>query len=309
MAFVAVLSILFFPKSSNGCDACGCSSGGNFVGLLPQFNKKFVGLRLKNNLFKVNPENFTGLGSHDDDHHHQLPHQNNYTTTELWARFYPAKRLQLMMFVPFSVNTKTEDGQTEQIKGIGDMSALLSVVVFNTTDSLEDNFRHALLLGAGVKLPTGKYQQRDDQKVAYVPNFQVGTGAYSLLMNVIYTARLGKFGFNSNLSYSGNGTAETDYHFGNTFNTAQTIFYWIKTKHISLIPNAGIFYENAKVDTQYDSPQPYTGGRNTYGTFGSEFYFGRFALGGNYQLPINKQHNNEAPISTSRFFATFSVVF
>lgn len=137
----------------------------------------------------------------------------------------------------------------------------------------------------------------------------MGTGAYSLLVNVIYTARLGNFGYNSNLTYSYSGTAETDYHFGNNFNTSQAVFYWIKTKYLSLIPNVGVFYENAKTDMQFGIQQALTGSTNTYGTFGSEFYFGRYTMGVNYQRPMNKQRSNEAPMTNTRFLASFSVVF
>ncbi|UII25703.1 hypothetical protein LVD15_20705 [Fulvivirga maritima] len=33
------------PKETKACDVCGCSLGSNYMGILPQFNKNFVGLR------------------------------------------------------------------------------------------------------------------------------------------------------------------------------------------------------------------------------------------------------------------------
>ncbi len=291
--------------SSFACDACGCSSGGNFVGLLPQFNKKFVGVRFKNSLFNVDPTTLQGL----HDHSNQFAHTNSYSTTEVWARFFPAKRLQVMAFVPFGMNNKSENGVHEEISGIGDMSAIASYVVFNTTDSLENSFRHAFLLGSGVKLPTGKYQQRDAGKVLYAPGFQIGTGAYSLLFNGIYTARLNKWGVNLNTSYSLNGTAENDYHFGNSLSGAATVFYWLKGKEFTILPNAGIFHDRAAADKQYGVEQALTRRGHDYLTMGTEFYIKRYALGVNYHVPVTKQDPTHSPISNGRVFATFSVVF
>lgn len=303
---IIFLAILFLVSLDLlACDACGCSSGGNFVGLLPQFHKKFVGLRYKSSYFNVDPTKFHGLADHSD----QLPHKDTYSVTELWARFYPAKRLQLLAFLPYGVNTKTEGGVTDEIKGVGDMSAILSTIIFNTTDSLEHNFRHALLVGAGVKLPTGKYQQRDTSKVLYAPAFQIGTGAYSFLLNVIYTVRYKNFGLNSNVTYSYNGKAENDYRFGSNFSAANSLFYWIKLNNVSVIPNTGIFFQDFAKDVQYSTYQALTGGRHLYGILGCEVYFSRFALGITYQAPMVKQSPIETPISDGKMVASISVVF
>ncbi|MES2628417.1 MAG: hypothetical protein V4616_05560 [Bacteroidota bacterium] len=304
MLLLLLLGITGIP-AAKACDACGCSSGGNFVGLLPQFNKKFVGIRYKNSLFSVDPSKLQGLDAHND----QFEHKDSYTTTELWARFFPAKRVQLMAFVPYSVNSKTENGTTNTISGIGDMSAIASYVVFNTTDSLDHRFRQAFLLGGGVKLPTGKYQQRDNDKVLYPQPFQVGTGAYSLLINGIYTARIDKWGFNLNANYSVNGKAENGYHFGNNLSAAASFFYWYRGREFSLIPNVGLFSESSRPDTQYNVDQVLTTKDHSYLTLGNEFYFYRYALGFNYHLPVGVQNPTSSPVSNGRVFATFSVVF
>ena len=42
--FTLLLIFISF-SAAEACDVCGCSLGGNYFGILPMFNKNFVGIR------------------------------------------------------------------------------------------------------------------------------------------------------------------------------------------------------------------------------------------------------------------------
>lgn len=272
------LFLLLFLSMSSSLFACngGCPSGGGYLGIVPQFSKNFVGLRYRYRGFSVN-------GSE----HGQLVNnvRHSFQTTELWGRFYPAKRIQLFVFLPFQMNTETEGKTTSYLEGIGDVSFIATYNVINTGDSLDQDWKHNLLLGGGLKLPTGKYQQRDEGKQMYPIYFQSGTGAYSVLFNAIYTVRYNKIGLNTDFNYRYNGKNELDYSFGNLMTASASLFYWLNLGSVAVLPSVGTYIENAKRDIEYGYYLNDTGGTLGYVSLGADIYSGRLAIGVNIQKP------------------------
>lgn len=64
------------PQSA-ACDVCGCGVGSYYMGILPDFNKRFIGLRYQQNRLQ------THLGSNGI----RTPNSTNetYRTMELWG--------------------------------------------------------------------------------------------------------------------------------------------------------------------------------------------------------------------------------
>src|SRR6185436_19668942 len=104
---------------------------------------------------------------------------------EVWGRFYPTKRLVIFAFIPLSQNVRQETNTTVRIQSIGDISAQANYMILNTGDSLSRSWKQTWMAGAGIKLPTGKYQQRDADRTMLPLPFQIGTGAYSFKLNTI----------------------------------------------------------------------------------------------------------------------------
>lgn len=300
-SFLFLISF-FVTTSSYACDLCGCGNGGSFFGILPQAHKSFVGLRY-------------GYKSYDS--HIKTPNlqtHEDFWKTELWFRTYPIKRVQLLAFVPYLFNKQTilQTGNQLDLQGLGDMTLLANYNVFNTlTDTIPHRFDHNLLIGGGVKLPTGKYQYDalNDSEVANA-NFQLGTGSTDFLLNLVYTLRHKAWGLNYDVTYKINTQNKNDYHFGNRFTTNLSLLYFHHlSDNITLIPNAGVTYESAPKDTQNEVPNANTGGNALLASVGLEGYIHQFSAGINYQNPLAQDLVNGDLRANQRLNVHFTFLF
>lgn len=263
------------------CDLCGCSNGGSFFGILPQGHRGFLGVRYR----------YASFNSHLNSAY--LSSREQFRTAELWGRFYPAKRVQVMAFVPyqFSQQTLLNTGDVTPLRGLSDITTLAHYNVINTfmDDDSVHVVNHNLLVGGGVKLPTGRYRY-DENSLSDVanPNFQLGTGSIDWIANVIYTARYKNWGMNADVSYRMTTTNPNGYRFGNRLNTSASVFYLASLGKKSIMPNAGVFVEQAGHDIRDGVMNKQTGGYATYFNLGTELYLNKLSLGVSYRRPVSQ---------------------
>ena len=93
MVFALIMLSINYGKS---CDACGCSVSSGGLGLLPQMQYNFVGMRWQRTVFRSH-EGYD-KGNETIDQFDQL---------ELWGRYYLGNRFQLAAVVPYKMNTRT----------------------------------------------------------------------------------------------------------------------------------------------------------------------------------------------------------
>lgn len=260
------------------CDACGCSVNANYFGILPQFNKHFIGVRVTQSNFNMR-HTPTLFPKPNVNYTEQL---NRY---EVWGRYYLTNRIVGFISLPVQYNARTDQGQTTTYKGIADAMLMVNYVMINTGDSGKFNWRNTLMAGGGVKLPTGRFDEN-------IPaTTQTGTGTFDYNINVIYTLRYKNWGLNTDATYRINGSNST-YQFGNRLISGVRLFYWRKFKNISVLPTAGVLFEMNRKDKSNEITQLYTGGSGTYASFGTDLYLRRFVFGFNATLPINENLNN-----------------
>jgi hypothetical protein len=267
----------------NACDICGCGvSSGPFTGILPQFSRNVIGMRMSSQKYThPNTElNMNGTSRVLEDQYH---------TAELWLRYYPAPRWQTFVFLPYKFNQRIESERTSNLSGIGDLYVTAYYTMVNTADSVKKRIKVNWLLGGGLKLPTGKYQQRDINKTMLPIGFQAGTGAYSLLLSSNLSVRRQAFGLNSQVNYTINGTNELDYRIGNGFSGTLSAFYWKNYKNIKLLPNVGVIAEKTSKDAQYGLLKETSGSRSLIASTGLEIYTGQWLISFNYQRSIYQE--------------------
>lgn len=279
MKNLLIFSFLFLQTTAWACDICGCANGGAYFGIMPQIGRPFVGLRYR-------------MSAYDSHLNSKLLRtKENFVATELWARLYPVKRVQVMAFVPYYVNQQQEvlSGVTRKIHGIGDITVMANYNVFNTfwDTTRVHRVNHTLLVGGGIKVPTGRFRY-DQTEISEVnnPNFQLGTGSVDVLLSALYSMRLGSWGWNTDFTYKGNSTNAQDYRFGNRITANSLIFYTKELSHITLMPNAGMYAEVAAQDFRDGVRNHQTGGYVTMANTGLEVYLKRFSIGATYQLPV-----------------------
>ncbi len=83
------VALLAFGSVASACDVCGCSIGGNYFGILPQFHRHFVGIRHSEQSFRsAHSLNAARSGNFDSD--------EDFRTVDVLGRFYPIRRLQML---------------------------------------------------------------------------------------------------------------------------------------------------------------------------------------------------------------------
>ncbi len=275
---VPIWGLLFLPLASFGCDICGCGAGSSFVGLLPQAGRGFVGVRYRTKSYQSHL-NSLRLGTRE-----------TYQNAELWGRFYPARRVQVLAFLPYNVNRQeTADGPLTR-QGFGDATVLAHYNLVNTAlDTVMRRVDHTLLVGGGVKLPTGKFRYEADGSEVANPNFQLGTGSTDALLNVIYTMRYRAWGWNTDFTYRLTTKNPNGYRFGNRQTASSSVFFVKKWGTLTLMPNAGVTLENAARDLDGGKRNYNTGGYVSLGMAGVELYAGPISTGINLQTPLTQR--------------------
>lgn len=289
--------MLMTIKPILSCDVCGCSIGNGFSTILPQFNKNFVGLR----------GSYARFNSHHVDDYQKVNHDKS-TSMELWGRFYIHKRIQLLATLPYNIRSRQEEGITTTMYGFGDASLSVNYTLINkNADSLK--YKHLLLIGYGIKFPTGKHDAEANSSLANI-YLQPGSGAFDYLFNLLYTIRRNRLGFSNDLQYRYCGENLQQYSFGNKYSLSSRLFYWKKLgRSCNFLPSAGVIFEKYDKDLNKGYIQEETGGYINSLSLGCELYYKRIFLSINYNQPVNQHLGNGNIQSLAKIQLNTSFVF
>lgn len=274
---IALILLTFLHTSTIACDICGCANSGSYFGLMPQSNKSMIGVRYNYLHFNTHPESEI------------LNTRETFQITELYSRFFPINRLQVMAFAPFRFDRQETSAMTKKQSGLGDVTILANYNLFNTfmDGTSSSQITHTLLVGGGIKLPTGRfrYDENDQLQVANA-NFQPGTGSTDFIVNAFYTANYHQWGLSFNLSRKLNTTNSTGYRFGNQLFGTVDLYRSIEIGKITLTPSLGIYGEYAQYGRQDKVIQDITGGKIVNGSAGVHLFTNRWTGGITGQTPI-----------------------
>lgn len=285
ITILLIFVILLLPRSVKACDICGCGVGNNYIGILPEFQKKIIGIRYRYNSM------LTHLGAGGSTTH--LTTREHYHITEVWGGWNITRKIRIMASVPYSFNQKTNQGNTDRKNGIGDMSISGFYQLLNKRNTVSRNPRllvQSFWVGGGIKLATGKYNTADKSSTGQTANlFQLGTGSYDFNIGAMYDIRLQDAGINVNTNYKINTANKYNYQYGDKFSLNAQAYYKFRTKkNMMLAPNAGVQYETAQKDRDDIIRVLASGGSVLLGNIGFETAFTKFAVGANYQIPLQQ---------------------
>jgi hypothetical protein len=277
--FIVVLIILFtaFERSS-ACEICGCGVGNIYIGIMPQFNKRFVGLRYHFNKFNTRLTDDPTQYSNDF-----------YQTLELWSGWNIGKRFQLLTLVPVNFNHQVSDEGISNLKGLGDIVLLMNykLIDINSKTGNGKNVVQQLWIGGGLKLPTGKFEIEDNNPdIASMANTQLGSGSTDVLLNAMYNIKIGKLGITTQANYKINTANKEDFQFGNKFAASSFVSYGLYAGNTVISPNLGVLYEKTAASKLQSGKVDLTGGSLLQAAPGIEFGFNKISFGLNAQLPL-----------------------
>ncbi|MDQ6481411.1 hypothetical protein [Dyadobacter sp. LHD-138] len=295
-----LMTLLLAPLFSQACDICGCANSGSYFGLMPQSNKSVIGIRYNHLNFTTHPASQV------------LRTEEKFNVTELYTRFFPIKRVQIMAFLPYRMDQQITTSGTKKQNGFGDMTILINYNILNTLMDRENSskFTHTLMVGGGIKLPTGrfKYDENDVLQVANA-NFQPGTGSTDFILNAFYTVNLDQWGLGFNVSRKFNTTNSQEYHFGNQLYGTMDLYRSFKVGKMTLTPAVGLYAEQSARGTKNDVVLDETGGRQLNGTVGLNLFSNRWTLGINGQKPIAQKSNSGHVVAKERILVQVGFLF
>ncbi len=279
-----LIAITLMTNSLLACDVCGSGTGTSYMGLLPDFKKKFAGIRYQYSSLK----NHLGAGGNPT----YLTATERFSTVELWGAANIGKKFRVSLFAPYHFISRENQEGRMQTNGIGDITAVGFYKVFAKEKQFARNIlAHTLWLGAGIKLPSGSYNPEDKNiQEAGVNTFQLGTGSTDFSLHLTYDIRLDRTGLNINTGYKINTTNRYQYQYGDKL-TVNSLFYYQLTpgKKIELTPNAGVLYERAGKDLKTADISVWeTGGHSLMGVVGVEVKAGGLNMGLNFQSPVSQ---------------------
>jgi hypothetical protein len=294
---LVLIFIIIYYIPLLACNTCGCSGGAIYTGVLPQYNNHFIGVRWYNRSFNSK---------------HELNDNNvskeYFNTIELIGRFFPSKRVQILVFVPYNIFAQKELNTSTKTIGIGDPSIIASYSLIRRGDNLNQKWKHLWFVGAGLKLPVGTYSFKNGLS-EFNPNIQNGTGSTDFIFYTSYTIRKNKIGSSFDFTYKYNLSNNLGYQFGNRTNAQFRLFYLYTKKKLSVLPQVGFLFEHAQKDNKFKGNISNTGGYGLYAHIGLDIYISRFAIGANVQPATFQKISNGYVTSLPRIQTHFLINF
>lgn len=290
-----IIFLLSIAKSTFACDYCGCGAVNYYIGVMPQITRHFAGVRYRQAGFTT-----------ESGHIGHNATTERFHVAELWGRFYPHRKIQVMGFLPYGINIQTDGERRVHENGLADAVLLANYNVFRYSSSSEDRtVRHSAWIGGGVKLPTGNSsfsRETQGEDLGANANFQLGTGSWDFLLTGLYNLRFEKLGFSLDCSYRINGENNAGYHFGNRISGTLAAFYVQKlSSNFAIMPTLGLYAENSGYDRDNGDWNKETGGHLLAGQIGIDLYLAQnYALHFAYQHPLDQEISKGYTVAKGR---------
>jgi hypothetical protein len=282
-----ITSIISFCliTSAYACEICGCGTGDYYIGLLPQFNKHFIGLRYQYSSFKTTMQEDASEYSND-----------RFQSVEVWGGWNIGRKWQVLAIVPFNFIHQQSDDGTSNNSGIGDIAVMGNYKLLDkaSTTVSKKLIKQKLWIGAGIKMATGKFLvDAGDEAPVSLANTQTGSGSTDFILNGSYNFSINNFGINTSCRYKINTANNNQFYFGNKFSAGSFGYYSFKKKNNFVVtPNAGLLYDNTSASKLGKEKIAMTGGYLLSTAAGLEVNVKKVTIGLNVQLPVSQNFSD-----------------
>ncbi len=245
------LGLLCPTKKATGCDICGC-----FMGITPYDNQSTVGFLYRyrsfngyyghpQRLFSPGSPFFLAGNDHNGlvtDHNGNPNDYETYRALEVRTRYFLSRRIEINAVVPYNSNSEYYNGNLNTVAGIGDINVFAGYHLLRKVDAVA--LKQRLIVGAGIKLATGKDDYQNFAGDRYSTLTQAGTGSTDGFVYFNYLLGYKKAGMSLSGTYKFNG--ENQYHEGiaNSTTSYLNVFYSLGGgSNFKIIPSAQLAYE------------------------------------------------------------------
>lgn len=231
-----------------------------------------------------------------------------YNSIELRGKFFVHRRLELNLIVPLVMNYSLQEGENTQAAGLGDL--IVYAGFHAVSRSMEEKLQQRLILGAGVKFATGKYDRKseDGDRIDYL--MQTGTGSTDYLFILNYILAYKKIGMNVNSSFKLNGDNFYTEKIGNSSTSYLNLFYKFRQeKDLKLFPSIQAYYEYSDGLSIAGHQQPSTTMSLATAGVGVDVYYKQFGLNTSFQLPIYEEKFESNMVNAGRIMVGINFNF
>jgi hypothetical protein len=281
--FAVIMITLMLPLLSQACDTCGCGTGNQYIGILPDFSKHAFGLRYQYS--SLHSRVYTGGSTYRTA-------LEKYNTAELWGAWNITHKIGIMGSVPYRFESFNDQVATTSKNGVGDIYLLGYYKLLHNNHTIRSGklLVQNLWFGVGIELPTGKYDPSDKSMLNDTVNlYQLGSGSTDVPFNVIYNICLPDAGLNVSVKYKINTVNKDAYEYGNRFNINTQAYYKFSFKDkVTIMPDIGIQFENFQRSMDNHDWVEASSGNLITGTIGIQANFKTISIGGNFQTPLQQ---------------------
>ncbi|HCN84362.1 MAG TPA: hypothetical protein DIT07_12190, partial [Sphingobacteriaceae bacterium] len=248
LLFILLISAVIPAKA---CEICGC-----FMGITPYDNQSSIAL-----LYRY--RSFTGYEGQkhplfpDGSKFLQLRNQMNspitdhngdpsdfevYRALEIRGRYFLSRRMEINAIIPYNANSEQYNGNLNTVAGIGDMNIYAGYHLLRKVDQEKVNQR--LIAGAGIKLPTGKFDRENFEGIRFNTLSQTGTGSTDGFVYMNYLLGYKKSGLSLSATYKVNGKNPDQESIANSTTGYLNVFHNVSlSDKIKMVPSAQLAYE------------------------------------------------------------------
>lgn len=316
-------SLLAAGYRTAACDMCGC-----FMGLTPYDNQSSITLLTRYRVFHgytgqahaLFPEGAPVVGlrpaapganvpsgtaqrvqhnGHDHGAQNSSADYEVFRVAELRARYFLSRRVELNAILPYALTDARMMGETVSTRGLGDMTLFAGYHLVRRVEV--EGPQQRLIVGGGVKLPTGANNRRAADGTRYESMVQPGSGTTDLFAYANYIVAYRRMGLSLNGSVK--LTGENRYRESAAPATTQfaNLFYIVPLgTDWKVIPSAQLYYEYTKGQKQAGELTGEHGMNNALLGPGLDVYFKNVALNTAVQLPVYNHGAADHPTSAGR---------
>ena len=299
-----MLCCLLFTFNSVACDICG-----SYMGITPYDNKNSISFLHRYRVFngyrsyqthsqffpKAAYRTLHGGDEASDslqniNRNHSSRDFESYKIFELRLKYFILKRLELNIFIPILNNKSKSDNDYISNTGFGDIS--LNSGFHLVIPKADVRIRHKLIIGAGIKLPTGNFYAHDSNSNRLPFEMQAGTGSTDGFAYINYVCMTKKMGVNLNFNYKANGKNIFQEKLCNSHNEFVSVFYKLQYKNGLFYPSVQANYEFTNGLSVKRTLQNNTEVNSLLLGPGIDFYYKKFSVNTSWQFTVAEKIND-----------------
>lgn len=208
-----------------------------------------------------------------------------------------------MMITGVAPIEKSSSTSERESTGLGDIS-ILGHYVYRPDFGLEDS-PLTFLIGAGIKLPTGNFDQKHSDGDRKEIDHQKGSGSFDVILNGSAFYQLKDFTFGTDLYGKLNSKNKYDEKLGNWFSASGIVSYDAYRNDedmIGLIAIGGVRYEfKGENSTGNETVDKLSDFASVFGNAGVQFIYEEIKLNVSALFPVSQNKSKTLPTEHTRY--------